>query len=86
MADESTFTFYKEMLRDQYTSLECRKDKKYFVSNRLIAREKDFSKKVPSWASDLNLLARVVALQYREARQHCADNDGKVNPLGRPKP
>lgn len=74
------------MLRSENQVHNKRDDKKYFNAQCVISRGNDFDKKVPTWASELNLLARVVALHYQEARRTCGDTDLRMNSLGRPKP
>ena len=45
-----------------------RTDRVFFNRQIAIKKEAMFDKLVPAWASDLNLLAQVVKLQYMDVR------------------
>lgn len=77
---ETCYTHYKAMLRQENWTQEERKDKKFFKKQVTVAQESLYSKKIPTWASDFDLLAQVVALQtqQREAGE-CFCNKGSYS-------
>ena len=82
--DDSCYEHYKEMQREGNTTFILRSDKQFFQKQAVLAKEGVFEKQVPTWASDLNLLARVVWLQYQMVRTGAENN--KINVAGRPHP
>jgi hypothetical protein len=67
--------------------VETRDDKKFFKQQIIIKKDALFDKKVPTWASDLNLIAQVVALQYKIARAGLnVETPNEMNVAGRKHP
>lgn len=62
-ADEACYIHYKEIQREQNRSYEDRNDKQFFKCQVIIKKDDLFSQiMIPTWASDLNLLAKVVLI------------------------
>ena len=69
--NETNFLFCNSWTESQ------RNDKKFFKKQVTVAQDNLYNKKIPTWASDFDLLAQVVALQsqQREAGE-CFCNKG----------
>ena len=57
---ETCYTHYKAMLRPENQSEVMRDDKKFFNRQIVVAQENLYSKTIPTWASDFDLLTHVV--------------------------
>ena len=54
------------MLRPENQKEVEREDKKFFCKQVIVAQENLYNKTIPTWASDFNLLTRVVKFQAEQ--------------------